>query len=97
MPGMPQGELPKALAVARQDLELTQQESITMDPFMYLTVPLPIAQYREFKYHFVPRDPEKPTMRGKVLVPANASFTQVKEKLGILMKCSPQHVSSAST
>lgn len=67
-----------------------------MDPFMYLTVPLPIAQYREFKYHFVPRDPEKPIMRGKVLVPANASFSQVKEKLGILMKCSPQHVSSAA-
>ncbi len=64
-----------------------------MDPFMYLTVPLPIAQHREFKYSFVPRDPEKPTLHGKVLIPANASFTQVKEKISILMKCNPQHVS----
>jgi ubiquitin carboxyl-terminal hydrolase 4/11/15 len=72
------------------------QESITMDPFMYLTVPLPIAQHREFKFEFVPRHPEQPIVRGKLLIPANASFMQIKEKLATLMKCNPQHVSARS-
>lgn len=65
-----------------------------MDPFMYLTVPLPISQHREFKYTFVPRDLEKPAVRGKLLISANASFSQVKEKLALLTKCNPSHVSS---
>ena len=61
---------------------------------MYLTVPLPIAQYRQLKLNFVPRDPEKPPIRVRLLVPQNASFMQVKEKLGALLKCNPANVSA---
>lgn len=64
-----------------------------MDPFMYLTVPLPIAQHREFSYQFVPRDPGQAVVKGKVLIPANASFSQVKDKLAVLMKCNSNNVS----
>jgi ubiquitin carboxyl-terminal hydrolase 4/11/15 len=68
-----------------------------MDPFMYLTVPLPIAQHREFKFQFIPRDPEQESVKGRLLIPANASFMAIKDKLGKLMNCNPQHVSSSFT
>lgn len=64
-----------------------------MDPFMYLTVPLPIAQHREFKFEFIARNPEQSSIKGRLLIPANASFSQIKEKLGKLVNCNPQHVS----
>lgn len=60
------------------------QESITMDPFMYLTVPLPISQTRNVKVIFVPRDVEKPPINVHMLLPANASFSTLKDKLGRL-------------
>ncbi|OXG79192.1 ubiquitin carboxyl-terminal hydrolase 4/11/15 [Cryptococcus neoformans var. grubii Br795] len=63
------------------------KESITFDPFMYLTVPLPIAQNRQFKVTFVPRDTEKPPVNVKLLIPQNASFAQVKDKIGSLFDC----------
>ncbi|WWC91950.1 uncharacterized protein L201_006902 [Kwoniella dendrophila CBS 6074] len=60
------------------------KESITMDPFMYLTVPLPIAQHRHMKMIFVPYDVEKPPMIVRLLVPQNASFAQVKDRLAAI-------------
>ena len=70
-----------------------EQESITMDPFMYLTVPLPIAQNRHFVARFVPKDPEKEAVEINMLIPANASFMQIKEKIGSLVDADPKHVS----
>ncbi|WWC72251.1 uncharacterized protein I206_106213 [Kwoniella pini CBS 10737] len=60
------------------------KESITMDPFMYLTVPMPIAQHRHMKTIFVPRDVDKPPFTVKLLVPQNASFAQFKDRLAAL-------------
>jgi hypothetical protein len=60
--------------------------------FMYLTVPLPIAQHREIRLHLIPRDPELPPVRVRLLVPQNASFMQVKEKLGTMVKCKASNV-----
>lgn len=61
------------------------KESITLDPFMYLTVPLPISQTRTFKLIFFPKDVEKPPVNVHLLVPANASFQALKDKLGKLV------------
>lgn len=63
--------------------------------FMYLTVPLPIAQYRRFKSIFVPNDPSEPPIKVHVLIPQNASFQQVKERIGSILKVNPLHVSLA--
>jgi ubiquitin carboxyl-terminal hydrolase 4/11/15 len=60
------------------------KESITMDPFMYLTVPLPISQTRTVKIIFFPRDTEKSPINVHMLLPANASFATLKDKLGRL-------------
>lgn len=61
------------------------KESITMDPFMYLTVPLPIAQTRTFKLVFFPKDTERPLVNVQLLIPVNASFSALKDKLGGLV------------
>lgn len=61
-------------------------ESITMDPFMYLTVPLPISQTRTYKCIFFPRDTDKPPVNVQILIPSNAPFSTVKERLGQLVK-----------
>jgi ubiquitin carboxyl-terminal hydrolase 4/11/15 len=63
-----------------------KKESITMDPFMYLTVPLPITQTRTFKCVYFPADTDKMPLNVQLLVPANASFSVVKDKLGALVK-----------
>lgn len=68
------------------------KESITMDPFMYLTVPLPISQTRAFKLVFFPVDVEKPPVRVELLVPVNASFSTLKDKLGALVKAQGNHI-----
>jgi ubiquitin carboxyl-terminal hydrolase 4/11/15 len=70
------------------------QESITLDPFMYLTVPLPIAQYREFKLRYISRDPDQPPVKVRLLIGQNAPFQAVKDKLAQLVKVNPSHVST---
>jgi hypothetical protein len=61
---------------------------------MYLTVPLPIIQTRVFKLSFVPRDPLQAPMKVKLLIPQNASFQKIKERIGSLLKVNASHVSS---
>jgi ubiquitin carboxyl-terminal hydrolase 4/11/15 len=64
-----------------------------MFQFMYLTVPLPIAQHRAVKVKFVPRDPDQPPVTVRLLISQNASFQQLKERLAGIMKVNPAHVS----
>jgi len=61
--------------------------------FMYLTVPLPIMQTRVFKFSFVPRDPLQAPVKVKLLIPQNASFQKIKERIGSLLKVNASHVS----
>ncbi|KAL1410813.1 hypothetical protein Q8F55_001756 [Vanrija albida] len=68
------------------------KESITMDPFMYLTVPLPIAQTRTFKLIFFPRDTERLPINVQLLVPVNASFSVLKDKLGALVNAKGSNI-----
>lgn len=63
-----------------------------MDPFMYLTVPLPIKQTRTFKCHFVPLDTEADVIQAELLIPVHASFADIKKRLGELVKVKPEHV-----
>lgn len=63
--------------------------------FMYLTVPLPIAQTRTFKCHYVPLDPESPQIRIRLLIPLNASFMQVKERIAAVTGAKANHVSDS--
>lgn len=68
------------------------KESITMDPFMYLTVPMPITQTRTFKCIYFPKDTDLAPVNVQLLVPANASFSTVKEKLGQLLQTNGNNI-----
>ncbi|ORY31587.1 hypothetical protein BCR39DRAFT_558054 [Naematelia encephala] len=68
------------------------KESITMDPFMYLTVPLPITQTRVLKIWYISRDVERPPLAVSLLIPQLASIQQAKEKLAGLVKCSASNL-----
>jgi ubiquitin carboxyl-terminal hydrolase 4/11/15 len=60
---------------------------------MYLTVPLPIAQTREYRCFFTPLDPDQPTTLLKMIIPMNASFSQIKEKIASFMHCKASNAS----
>lgn len=41
----------------------------------------------------MPLDPDEPQVQLKVLIPMNASFSQVKEKIASVMQCKASNVS----
>jgi len=59
--------------------------SITFDPFMYLSAPLPIKTTRLVKVTYVPIDPSTPKVRLMVKVEKTASILGLKEELGKLV------------
>ncbi|WVO17141.1 hypothetical protein L204_104832 [Cryptococcus depauperatus] len=69
-----------------------KKESITFDPFMYLTVPLPITQNRQLKVTFVPCDTEKAPIPVRLLIPQNSTFARIKEKLGYMYGCKGSNI-----
>jgi ubiquitin carboxyl-terminal hydrolase 4/11 len=60
--------------------------SITFDPFMYLSAPLPIKTTRMVEVTFVPLESKAPNMRVMVKVEKTASVLGLKEELGKLVE-----------
>lgn len=55
--------------------------SVTFDPFMYLTLPLPVKKKFLFKFKFIPADPQRKSVRHALLVPWESSMRQVRDIL----------------
>ncbi|KAF8323520.1 uncharacterized protein EI90DRAFT_3076907 [Cantharellus anzutake] len=55
--------------------------SITFDPFMYLTLPLPVHKLWRHEVSFIPWDIQKPHISVRVEVPANSSIRALKQLL----------------
>ncbi|KAL5531349.1 hypothetical protein ACEPAG_4226 [Sanghuangporus baumii] len=60
--------------------------SITFDPFMYLTLPLPIQKKWSHTILYIPWDVTKPHVKVPVEVGRNATFKEVRQLLGRWMK-----------
>ncbi|KAF7308282.1 hypothetical protein HMN09_00676200 [Mycena chlorophos] len=58
------------------------QISITFDPFMYLTLPLPVQKKWVHKIQYVPWDSKKPHLEIPVQIGIDASFKEVRQLLG---------------
>ncbi|VDC00997.1 unnamed protein product, partial [Peniophora sp. CBMAI 1063] len=56
--------------------------SITFDPFMYLTLPLPVHKTWSHTINYVPLDPSKPHVKIPVEISRDASFRDVRALLG---------------
>ncbi|KAF7309998.1 hypothetical protein MIND_00372600 [Mycena indigotica] len=66
--------------------------SITFDPFMYLTLPLPVNKKWHHKIYYVPWDSEKPHLEIPVQVGVDASFRELRQLLGRWMGVPPENL-----
>jgi ubiquitin carboxyl-terminal hydrolase 4/11/15 len=53
--------------------------SITFDPFMYLTLPLPVRKKSLFTFKFIPADPQRAPVKHTILVPGDLNMRQVRD------------------
>ncbi|KAH9940921.1 cysteine proteinase [Epithele typhae] len=65
--------------------------SITFDPFMYLTLPLPVKKKWQHTVFYIPWDLSKPHMRIPVELNRDSSFKEVRQLLGRWMDTNPDH------
>ncbi|KAF8745494.1 hypothetical protein AX14_008914 [Amanita brunnescens Koide BX004] len=56
--------------------------SITFDPFMYLTLPLPVKKKWRHSIRYVPWDSEKPHLKIPIEIDSDATFKEVRSLLG---------------
>ncbi|KIY53386.1 cysteine proteinase [Fistulina hepatica ATCC 64428] len=66
--------------------------SITFDPFMYLTLPLPISKKWTHDIYYVPWDLEKPHLKVPIEINNSASFRDVRALLGRWMDAPPENL-----
>ncbi|TCD71861.1 CSN-associated deubiquitinating enzyme Ubp12 [Steccherinum ochraceum] len=69
-----------------------EKVSITFDPFMYLTLPLPIKKTWTHDVYYVPWDADKPHVKVSVELNRDASFKEVRQTLGRWMDANPEHL-----
>ncbi|KAF8582776.1 cysteine proteinase [Ramaria rubella] len=69
-----------------------QKVSITFDPFMYLTLPLPIKKKWQHDIYFIPWDTEKPHLRIPVELDYDASFKELRRILGRWTESDPNNL-----
>ncbi|CED82890.1 Ubiquitin C-terminal hydrolase [Phaffia rhodozyma] len=55
--------------------------SVTFDPFMYLTLPLPVKKKFETRVYYIPQDPLAARYQVDISVPKDSSFKHVKDLL----------------
>ncbi|PIL25106.1 hypothetical protein GSI_12995 [Ganoderma sinense ZZ0214-1] len=66
--------------------------SITFDPFMYLTLPLPVQKKWYHDIFYVPWDLEQPHVRVPIEVNRDSSFKEVRQLLGRWMNSNPENL-----
>ncbi|PCH44360.1 cysteine proteinase [Wolfiporia cocos MD-104 SS10] len=71
--------------------------SITFDPFMYLTLPLPVNKKWQHTVHFVPWDVTKAHVRVPVEINREASFKDLRQLLGRWMNVDPDYLLTIET
>ncbi|KAF9530488.1 hypothetical protein CPB83DRAFT_851013 [Crepidotus variabilis] len=69
-----------------------QKVSITFDPFMYLTLPLPVHKKWKHSVFYVPWDAEKPHVKVPVEIGRDASFKELRQLLGRWMGAIPENL-----
>ncbi|KAH7927348.1 cysteine proteinase [Leucogyrophana mollusca] len=69
-----------------------QKVSITFDPFMYLTLPLPVTKKWKHTVFYVPWDNSKPHVKVPVEIGRDASFKDLRSLLGRWMDAPPENL-----
>ncbi|TFY56209.1 hypothetical protein EVJ58_g7783, partial [Rhodofomes roseus] len=66
--------------------------SITFDPFMYLTLPLPIQKKWRHNVYYIPWDVTKPHVKVPIEINRDASFKELRQLLGRWMEANPDNL-----
>ncbi|KIL69318.1 hypothetical protein M378DRAFT_184496 [Amanita muscaria Koide BX008] len=66
--------------------------SITFDPFMYLTLPLPVKKKWRHAIIYIPWDTEKPHLKIPIEIDSDATFRDVRILLGRWMNVPPDNL-----
>ncbi|GJJ11282.1 hypothetical protein Clacol_005514 [Clathrus columnatus] len=66
--------------------------SITFDPFMYLTLPLPVKKKWYHEIYFVPWDLERPHLKIPVEIDNDLSFKELRRLIGRWMGVDAEHL-----
>ncbi|KAJ6464645.1 hypothetical protein C8R47DRAFT_1156028 [Mycena vitilis] len=74
-----------------------EKVSITFDPFMYLTLPLPITKKWKHNILYVPWDVNKPHLNIPVEIGRDASFKDLRQLLGRWMGVPPDNLLTLET
>ncbi|KAG9096159.1 CSN-associated deubiquitinating enzyme Ubp12 [Ceratobasidium sp. 370] len=69
--------------------------SITFDPFMYLTLPLPITKTWRHTIHYVPWDSNKLPLAVQIEVPKDSSYGFLKKLFGRWFNVDPENLLAA--
>ncbi|KXN92430.1 Ubiquitin carboxyl-terminal hydrolase 4 [Leucoagaricus sp. SymC.cos] len=69
-----------------------EKVSITFDPFMYLTLPIPIEKKWTHTIYYVPLNPQQPHVKVPIELNRDASFKDLKNLLGRWMNTEPENL-----
>lgn len=69
-----------------------QKISITFDPFMYLTLPLPVVKKWRHEIYYIPWDPKQQHVLVPVEIGRDASFKDLRALLGRWMGANPDNL-----
>ncbi|KAJ3861043.1 cysteine proteinase [Lentinula novae-zelandiae] len=69
-----------------------QKISITFDPFMYLTLPLPVQKKWRSIVYYVPWDMKKPHLKVPIEIGRDASFKDLRALLGRWVNAPPENL-----
>ncbi|CAE7142462.1 unnamed protein product [Rhizoctonia solani] len=72
-----------------------QKISITFDPFMYLTLPLPVTKTWRHIVHWVPWDMRKTPLSVEIEVPKDSSYGYLKKLFGRWFAVEPENLLAA--
>jgi ubiquitin carboxyl-terminal hydrolase 4/11/15 len=74
-----------------------QKVSITFDPFMYLTLPLPMQRKWKHEVYYIPWDLANPHVKVPVEISRDASFKDLRHMLGRWMGAQPDNLLTMET
>ncbi|TFY59459.1 hypothetical protein EVG20_g7789, partial [Dentipellis fragilis] len=74
-----------------------EKVSITFDPFMYLTLPLPVQKKWRHTIFYVPWDTSKPSAKVPIEINRDASFKDLRNLLARWMGSNPDHLLTLET
>lgn len=97
MSSVRQGICVHFLPIVSLALTLMLQVSITFDPFMYLTLPLPVNKKWRHEIYYIPWDTSKMHVKVPVELNRDSTFRDLRNLLGRWMGANPDNVHNQPT